>query len=207
MVLGEAPRGGGARRTLLAPEQAVHQRCGAGARVPSQSQHGDLHRLAAEGQGLVTAPHVEVQQPAFHGGAGVHHGVDAVELHVAGGQADHRSGWQELRVGGGDAAPHRYAGRSRRALAVGGGGESKLGAGLRLAPRTICCRAQSVSGAGHEGHCRAAATRAAVATRRLLASSLGSISGINCRSAEVLISLWQRAHGCSHAEPAGPYPP
>ena len=211
---GSGRRGGGARRLLaawgathvLAPEQAVHQRRGARARVPAQAQHGDLDRLAAEGQGLVTAPHVEVQQPALYCRTGVHHGVDAVELHISRGQADHRSRRQQLRVCGRDAAPHLHPGRCRRPLAVGGGAEGQLRAGLRLRvepllPRPIRQRR------GDEGHHQGSGHhRGGGAPPIGSPSSLGSISGINCRSAEVLIPPVARSL-LSRAEPAGPYPP
>ena len=50
----------------------------AGARVPAESEDGDLHGAPAELQGLVAAPHVDVDVAALDRRAGVHDRVDAV---------------------------------------------------------------------------------------------------------------------------------
>ena len=80
-----------------------------GARIPSETQHRDLHVLAAELQRLVAAPHVEIEEAALHLRAGVHHGVHAVVAIVADGDVEHAADRQQRRIGRGDAGAHADA--------------------------------------------------------------------------------------------------
>ncbi len=124
---------GRGRRELLGffplAEQAVDQAWCAGLGVPAQAQDDDLHASAPELQGLVAAPHVDVDVPALHFRAGVHDRVDAVVLLAQPVDLDDRPDGEDVRVGRGDARPDVHPRGGRRPLAVAGGREPEPGAG------------------------------------------------------------------------------
>ena len=97
-AVGRRASGGG-----LAPlEQRIHQARRAMRRIPSKAQHDDADGRAAEAERLVAAPHVEVQVPALHFGAGVHHRVDTVVTGAGRIDLHYRADREQIRIGSRD---------------------------------------------------------------------------------------------------------
>ena len=116
---------------LALAEQAIDQPGRAVPGIPAHSQDGNHHVAAAQLEGLVAAPDVDVEVPAVDLRAGVHDRVDAVVAVRQPVDLDDRADRQQVGVGGGDARAHVDPRRGRRPSAVAGRREAEPGARSR----------------------------------------------------------------------------